>query len=302
MTARGSTACVAWLLCALACNRIDYAPGPLPTAPPLPPLAEPVTALSSGRTVLFAIHQQRAVPLYCQDHGQRRFGADCVPLLPSSLLEVHLSNFSVATLRAAGRSGCTLGGKTLPAFAIVGQLARDGGIVEVTAALWSDSTYPLLLAPPVPTEHLPETPSQLRGMRAACASLGSDASGKPLSTEPLSTWHVDLDGDGVRERVDDVKCFDGKSELVTARIVLLTPGRRPERTVPLRVSSPKAVLRFDAVTDADANGVPEVMLSTLGESSQRIELGRLKDGGLETLNEALCESPVAPAKTRAAAR
>jgi len=301
MTARGSIACVAWLLCALACNRIDYAPGPLPTAPPLPPLAEPVTSLSSGRTVLFAIHRQRAVPLYCQDHGQRRFGADCVMLLPS-LIEVHLSNFTVATLRAAGQSGCTLAGKTLPAFAIVEQSARDGGNGEVTAALWSDTTYPLLLAPPVPTEHQPETPSQLRGMRAACASLGPSASGKPLVAEPLSTWNVDLDGDGVRERLDDVKCFDSKSELVTARIVLLTPGRRPERTVPLRVSSPRAVLRFDAVTDADANGVPEVMLSTVGELRQRIELGRLKDGGLETLHEALCETPVAPPKTRPVAR
>nr|MBP6609374.1 hypothetical protein [Deltaproteobacteria bacterium] len=109
MSARGQVACVAWLLGAVACNRIDYPAGPLPTAPPLPPLAEPQRSSASGHAVLFLVSERLAVPLFCHDHGQRRFGVDCAALLPTGS-EARLTSGAVATLEPAGSSRCTVAG------------------------------------------------------------------------------------------------------------------------------------------------------------------------------------------------
>jgi hypothetical protein len=287
MSARGRVACVAWLLGAVACNRIDYPAGPLPTAPPLPPLAEPQRSSASGHAVLFLLSERLAVPLFCHDHGQRRFGADCAALLPTGS-EARLTSGAVATLQPAGSSRCTVAGRPAPAFALIGLGGADDG-ATLTAALWSDAGYPVLFSPPVPIELLPETPSQLRGWKAACRQLGQQLVGTALGVRPVSTWFVDLDGDGVRERLDEVHCLDGASQKVTAKVQLLTEGRHPERTVPLRVSAASStVVRIDMVSDVDANGVPEVMVRTVGDSEARIELTQLKNGGLLTMIEARC--------------
>lgn len=289
--ARAVVACVAPLLCAVACNRIDYAAGPLPTAPPLPPLAEPLSQVTEGRAVLFVIHEHRAVPLYCHDRGQRRLGADCVSLLPATI-EARVPSTAVISLRLAGLSHCTLDGKPQPAFDLIGVGVGD---VESQVVLWSDAAYPVLLVPPVPAEHMPETPSQLRGMRDACGELGKKQIGQPAAASPLTTWLVDLDGDGVRERLDEVRCVGGANKAVAAHVVFLTPGRRPERTVPLRISTLVSTqLRFDAVMDVDSNGVPEVVVSTLSPMIHRIEVSHLKNTGLESLGELACTT-TAPA-------
>ena len=291
--ARAVAACVASLLCVVACNRIDYAAGPLPTAPPLPPLAEPLSQVTEGRAVLFAIHEQRAVPLYCHDRGQRRLGADCVALLPATI-EARLPSTAMISLRLAGLSHCTLDGKPQPAFDLIGAAARD---VEPLGLLWSDVAYPVLFVPPVPLEHMPETPSQLRGMRDVCGELGKKQIGQTTPATPLTTWLVDLDGDGVRERLDDVRCVGGANKALAAQVVFLTPGRRPERTVPLRIStSASTQLRFDAVMDVDSNGVPEVVVSTWSPTSHRIEVSHLRNSGLESLGELACTTSATPVR------
>lgn len=287
-TARAVVACVGWLLGAVACNRIDYAAGPLPTAPPLPPLAEPPSQVTQGRAVLFAFHEQHAVPLYCHDRGQRRFGADCAGLLPNHI-EARLTSSVVTTLRPLPGSSCTASGKPVPMFEMAEPAAAGS---EQLAALWSDAVHSVMIVPPVPAEHMPETPSQLRGMTDACRKLTGPAPiGPGARAEPLTTWLVDLDGDGVRERLDDVRCVDGATKQMAAQVIFLTPGRRPERTVPLRLSQTATTsVRIDVVTDVDSNGVPEIVVSTVSATSHRIELGHLNNTGLETLTEIVCTS------------
>lgn len=273
----------------LGCNRIDYPTGPLPTAPPLPPLAEPGSRAIEGRSVLLFFDEQRLVPLYCHDHGRRLFGADCAPLLPSSgSVDVHLSSGAVATLSTQGPSHCVLRGVPLPSY---GVQVSDAGLVGATAALWSDTAYPLLSAPPEPTEIMPQTPSQQRGMRAACSQLGQSLGGIASKSELLSTWHVDLDGDGVRERLDQVRCNDAATGGRIGQQLLLTAGRHPERTVPIRtVPDPLTLMQPIAVADVDSNGVPEAVVRTLSRSKLRIELSRLDSAGLVSLAEVECQA------------
>jgi len=80
-------------------------------------------------------------------------------------------------------------------------------------------------------------------------------------------------------------------------VVFLTPGRRPERTVPLRISTLVSTqLRFDAVMDVDSNGVPEVVVSTLSPTSHRIEVSHLQNTGLESLGELACTTSATPVR------
>lgn len=285
MTARGLTACVASLLGLWACNRLDDSTGPKPTAPPLPPLAEPASLAVQGHSVLFAVVAQQAVPLVCHDHGQKRLGADCATLLPSSA-SVRLAGSLSATVQPAGMSACTLGGKPVPAYSL-SELV--GSPTEHRAAMWSDVLHPVMTMPPWPAEHQPETPSQLRGMKQTCDELANALTGRSILPLPQTTWLVDLDGDGVRERIDDVRCGEPKQPIFLAQVLFLTPGRRPERTVPLRVvKQPTETVRIDVVVDVDSNGVPEVMLSQMSPSSQRVEIAHLERVGLMPIAELAC--------------
>ncbi len=277
MTARAVTACLASLLGLACCNRLDDSTGPKPTAPPLPPLAEPASQAVQGRSVLLAVVAQQAVPLFCHDHGQKRLGADCATLLPQSAT-VRLSGSLSATLQPAGQSVCSLGGKPVPGYSLSG--------LEITAteqrvALWSDSLHPVMTTPPWPAEHQPETPSQLRGMKHTCDELSRAQTDRRIVPLPQTTWLVDLDGDGVRERIDDVRCGEPTQPQAIAQVLFLTPGRRPERTMPLRlVRHETETVRLEVVVDVDANGVPEVVLSQISPSSQRIEVAHLARVGL----------------------
>lgn len=277
MMARAVTACLASLLGLLACNRLDDSTGPKPTAPPLPPLAEPASLAGQGRSVLFVVVAQQAVPLFCHDHGQKRLGADCATLLPDSAT-VRLVGSLSATLQPAGPSGCSLGGKSVPGYSLAG---LDVSATEQRVALWSDSLHPVMTTPPWPAEHQPETPSQLRGMKHTCDELARTQPERRMLPLPQTTWLVDLDGDGVRERIDDVRCGDPTQPPASTQVLFLTPGRRPERTIPLRLVRHAAeTVRLEVVADVDSNGVPEVVLSQMSATSQRSEVAHLERVGL----------------------
>lgn len=274
----------------LGCNRIDYPSGPLPTAPPLPPPSEPRSRALDGRSVLLFLDQQRLIPLYCHDHGRRLFGADCAKLLPSGgNLDVRISSGAVGTIGEIGNSRCTLAGAPLPSYAM---MVTDAGLFGATAALWSDTSYPLVSAPPEPPEIQPQTPSQRRGMRAACLQLGQALGGIPAQAEPTATWNVDLDGDGVRERLDEVRCKHATTGADIGQQLLLTAGRHPERTVPIRAATdPSTLMQPIAVADVDSNGVPELVLRTVSPAKLRIELARLESAGLVSLVDVECLPP-----------
>ena len=200
---------------------------------------------------------------------------------------MRISSGAVGTIGEIGNSRCTLAGAPLPSL-------RDDGDrrgLLATAALWSDTSYPLVSAPPEPPEIQPQTPSQRRGMRAACLQLGQALGGiKPA--EPTATWNVDLDGDGVRERLDEVRCKHATTGADIGQQLLLTAGRRPERTVPIRATTdPSTLMQPIAVADVDSNGVPELVLRTVSPAKLRIELARLESAGLVSLVDVECLPP-----------
>ncbi len=285
MTLRRQSVLLALLSGMIGCNRIDYPSGPLPTAPPLPPLAEPVSRAIEGRSVLLFFDEQRLVPIFCHDHGRRLFGADCATLLPTpAVVDLRLSGGLVAQLGPAAESRCVWNGKALPSYAVTGLGSQ---LQTVTAALWSDTSYPLLSSPPLPVEIQPRTPSQQRGMKAACAQLA--VAGSPTQVELIETWNVDLDGDGVRERLDELRCIDERRQQVIGQSVVVTAGRHPERTVPMRaVTDQSSTVQPIAVADVDSNGVPEVVIKTVSPDHTRFELGHLDGVGLSSLVEIEC--------------
>ncbi len=286
MTLRRQSVLLALLTGTIGCNRIDYPSGPLPTAPPLPPLAEPVSRAIEGRSVLLFFDEQRLVPLFCHDHGRRLLGADCAALLPTATGgDLHLSGGLVAQLGTVGESRCSWKGTPLPSYATKN---TSVGSATATAALWSDTSYPLLSSPPLPSEIMPRTPSQQRGMKAACSQLAV-ADGSAPVVELVATWNVDLDGDGVRERLDELRCIDERRLEVIGQSVVVTAGRHPERTVPMRaVTDKSSTVQPIAVADVDSNGVPEVVIKTASPDRIRIELGHLDGVGLSPIVEVEC--------------
>ena len=97
---------------------------------------------------------------------------------------------------------------------------------------------------------------------------------------------------GVRERLDEVRCKHATTGADIGQQLLLTAGRRPERTVPIRAATdPSTLMQPVAVADVDSNGVPELVLRTVSPAKLRIELARLESAGLVSLVDVECLPP-----------
>lgn len=126
-------------------------------------------------------------------------------------------------------------------------------------------------------------------MKAACAQLG--AKDAYMRIEPLLSWDVDLDADGVRERILEMRCPSKNSEGRDIYALLYSAGRHPERTVLLRAAtSGSAVVSVTTVSDVDGDGYPEVVVRTATANRTTFALSRLTSAGLLSLGEARCET------------
>lgn len=285
---------VPWVLgLALSCNRVEHSNGTTPTASPLPAVAKQPFAATAGRSVLFVSDGALLFPLFCHDRDRRMWGADCVGLLPTGKpVVVFFSNQLEVALVPSGRSRCAYAGQPLPAFAMASEQAnvpKDG------VALWADLARPVLVVPPSEDDWVRETPSQRRGMFAACERLGSQPVRETDPPKPIASWAVDLDGDGVRERLDEWVC----PGLVANRVLVGTLGRRPELTLLMRaVKGPSSQARVAAVVDADGDGIPESVVSIVSPEKRRFELAHLRDNNLFTEGFVECEGPASSKSPR----
>lgn len=274
-----------WGLFVGSCNRSDHPAGPVPTAPPLP-LPEFSAPPSPDQTVLFLPFAERWFPFFCHQGNRRMWANDCAKLFSSKTdLEILFSDGSIRSARLLGKSDCSWAGQAISAFALLRETGKQD---RIFSGIWSDSARPVLHVPPV-AERLPETPSEQRYMKAACAQLG--AKDAYMRIEPLLSWDVDLDADGVRERILEMRCPSKNSEGRDIYALLYSAGRHPERTVLLRAAtSGSAVVSVTTVSDVDGDGYPEVVVRTATANRTTFALSRLTSAGLLSLGEARCET------------
>ena len=308
----GAAACVLGLTAALAagCSR-EPPPASAPTAPALP-LAPP-RPRAQAPAALFKLDAPLAWPLLCFDGATQRFvnASDCAGLLPSAMT-LRAERGTPLQIWRTGELGCRLPvsgpGAPLPP----GQ--PDGPSVKVPlyrlvssaepdarAGTWSTLTAPRLFVPPSVPEPLVQTPGQRRGvLRAAHALLSPENQRRLRELRIDAVWMVDLDLDGVRERLDELTLLDGAGVPIGSGI-FVTPGRSLEAR-PLRLLGTTAQHhRLIAAVDLDQDGSTElwiarepVQLTGVGPTdvAPRIdEIGRYTGDGLVTLGQITCRAP-----------
>lgn len=296
-----------------ACSR-EPPPRSAPTAPPLPPL--PPRSRASGAAALFKIDSTVAWPLLCFGASPQRAGADprsdggsepgfikateCGPLLPQSLT-LHGERGARMDLWRSGETECQVAVgpgperrlAKVPLYRLVSTTEPD-----TFAGTWSEGPPPHLHVPPSPPELTVQTPGQRRGVLRSARPLLSPGDRDRLSDLRLDgVWMVDLDLDGVRERVDQLTLVD-RSGVPIGSGVFMTPGRSLEAR-PLRlVANPAQRHRLIAAVDLNQDGHTElwiarepVQLTGVGRSdvAQRIdEVSSYTAGGLVTIDQLSC--------------
>lgn len=293
-----------------------------PTAPPLPPL--PPKSRARGASALFKIDATVAWPLLCFGASSQRAGADpgrdggaesgssssfglsfikateCGPLLPQSLT-LHGERGARMDVWRSGETECQVAGGAgperrlarVPLYRLVSTTEPD-----TFAGTWSAGPPPHLHVPPSPPELTVQTPGQRRGVLRSARPLLSPGDRDRLSDLRLDgVWMVDLDLDGVRERVDQLTLVD-RSGVPIGSGVFMTPGRSLEAR-PLRlVANPAQRHRLIAAVDLDQDGHTElwiarepVQLTGAGRAdvAQRIdEVSSYTAGGLVTIDQLSC--------------
>lgn len=279
-----------------------------PSAPPLPPV--PPKPRARGATALFKIDSTVAWPLICFGGSSLRadLGAgsgfikasECGSVLPQALT-LHGERGSRMDVWRSGETECQVplgpgperGKVKVPLYRLVSTTEPD-----TFAGTWSEGPPPQLHVPPSVPELTVQTPGQRRGVLRSARSLLSPGDRARLIDLRLDgVWLVDLDLDGVRERVDELTLVDSTGVPIGSG-VFMTPGRSLEAR-PLRlVANPAQRHRLIAAVDLDQDGYTElwiarepVQLTGAGRSdvAQRIdEVSSYTGAGLVTIDQLSC--------------
>lgn len=282
-----------------------------PTAPPLPPLQPKPRARAAS--ALFKVDSTVAWPLLCFGPSLKRPGSDagadpgfafafikasdCGPLLPQALT-LHGERGSRMDVWRSGETECQApvgagperGKVKVPLYRLVSTAEPDA-----FAGTWSEGAPPHLHVPPSVPELTVQTPGQRRGVLRSARPLLSPADRERLNDLRLDgVWMVDLDLDGVRERVDELTLVDRSGASIGSG-VFMTPGRSLEAR-PLRlVANPAQRHRLIAAVDLDQDGHTELWIARepvqltgagRGDVAQRIdEVSSYTGGGLVTIDQ-----------------
>lgn len=265
-----------------------------------------------GASALFKIDSTVAWPLLCFGEGRqgRGSGSDlgfgfikasqCGAVLPQSLT-LHGERGSRINIWRSGETECEVAAgpgperrkAKVPLYRLVSTTEPD-----TFAGTWSEGPPPQLHVPPSTPELTVQTPGQRRGVLRSAGHLLSAADRARLSDLRVDgVWMVDLDLDGVRERVDELTLVDGAG-LPIASGVFVTPGRSLEAR-PLRLVANLAQRhRLVAAVDLDQDGHTEVWIARepvqltgagRGDVAQRVdEVSSYTAGGLVTIDQLSC--------------
>jgi hypothetical protein len=167
---------------------------------------------------------------------------------------------------------------------------------------------PKLELPPSPPEALPLPPSESNTIRSSSKNL------LPAAEHPLlgpvtidNVWTVDLDADGLRERLDQARVMEYRGRFALLTGVYVVAGKDAVALRPLRVQLVPAGERerlgrddhsYDvkllAAIDLDHDGRRELWLQVLRPGAVSDAVGRYTDTGLAVFAELTCQTDEPP--------
>lgn len=274
--------------------------------------ADGTTPVSKPTVVLFRQRQGQLVPLACYDKARQalRSGEDCVGLVPDGA-EVRIGDGYGGRLQRGEPLSCrTAAGPTSRStFGVSDGPPGDAGPQPgPPLALWSSGPMPKLELPPSPPDPLPLPPSETLYITNAARNLLPAAQRALLGPVVVdNVWSVDLDLDGLRERLDQVRLLDVKSRFVMLTGVFVVAGKDAVALRPLRVQaleSPQRErlgrddrtheVRMLAALDLDHDRRREVWLQVVRPDSITDSIGRFTDTGVAVFAELTCPSEPPP--------
>lgn len=321
-TARGLGAALA--LC-MAMGAACRQPAPAAGDQVAPPTAAPTVKPPPGSrpsAVLLRQRKGRLVALACYDAAAQalRAGDACAALLPDQT-EVRLGDAHTSRVRRAPPLICQTdkGPVSHPSYALLdGPPADASPTPSLPLALWAAGPLPKLELPPVPPEPIPLPPSERQAIRRAASLLLPPPQRLLLGDVTIdSVWVVDLDADGLRERLDQVRLFDVRGRFAMLTGVFVVAGQDAVALRPLRVQIVPPAERerlgaddhsYDttmfAAVDLDHDSRREVWLQLGHGGLTEDTVGRFLDGGLTTFAAMTCDDPASgpplPAPSRPA--
>ncbi len=303
-------------------KKFEFAPDEKPSGPPIP-VAQPSQALpDSSRAggaaggpvvakpsvVLLRRWSSQLVALACYDATTRtmRAGDDCFALIPETA-EVRSGDASTVRIRRAPPLLCRTPQGTIshPAFALPdgppGDAAPKPG---PPLALWSSGPAPKLELPPSPPEALPLPPSESSTIRSSSKNLLPPAQHALLGPVTIdNVWTVDLDADGLRERLDQARVLELRGRFALLTGVYVVAGKDAVALRPLRVQLVPPAERerlgrddhsYDvqmmAAIDLDHDGRRELWLQVRRPGVTSDSVGRFTDTGLAVFAELTCQT------------
>jgi hypothetical protein len=258
--------------------------------------------------VLLRRRRGQLMALACYDEARQALGAGdaCAGLIPDGA-EVRISDASTVRVRRAPPRTCQTpsGPQEHPTFALLyGPPGDAGPNPGPPLALWSSGPMPKLELPPSPPESLPLPPSESGTIRSSSRNLLVEAPA-PLLGEVLidSVWSVDLDADGLRERLDQVRVLEQRGRFVLLSGVFVVSGKDAVALRPLRVQlsliaererlgrdDRSREVKLLAALDLDHDGRRELWLQVEQPGLTTDSVGRYTDTGLAVFAELTCQN------------
>lgn len=269
-------------------------------------------AVGKPSVVLFRQRMGQLVPLACYDKERQalRIGEDCVALVPPAA-EVRIGDGYGGRLQPGERLSCRTddGPTSRSTFRVSEGPPGDAGPRPgPPLALWSSGSLPKLELPPSPPDPLPLPPSETLYITNAARNLLPAAQRALLGPVVVdNVWSVDLDVDGLRERLDQVRLLDVRSRFVMLTGVFVVAGKDAVALRPLRVQTLPSQLRerlgrddrsyevrMLAALDLDHDHRREVWLQVLRPDWITDSIGRFTDTGVAVFAELTCPSEPPP--------
>ena len=259
--------------------------------------------------VLFRRRHGQLLPLACYSEVTQRLhaGSDCAALVPEGA-EVRIGDTYAGRVRPGAPLVCQTpaGPLALPTFGLLEGPPGDAGPNPgPPLALWSSGPPPKLALPPTPPEPIPLPPSESLYITNSSRNL------LPLAQRLLTgqvvvdnVWTVDLDADGLRERLDQVRLLEVRSRFMMLAGVFVVAGKDAVALRPLRVQLiPPAQrerlgrddhsydVKMIAALDLDHDSRRELWLQVAHPDATTDSLGRFGDTGLSVFAELTCPNP-----------
>jgi hypothetical protein len=268
-----------------------------PTGPSQPPRPS---------VVLFSRRHGQLLPLACYSEVTQRLhaGSDCAGLLPEDA-EVRIGDTYGGRLRPGQPLVCQTktGPLVLPTFGLLEGPPGDAGPQPgPPLALWSSGPLPKLELPPSPPEPLPLPPSESLYITNSSRNLLPPAQRLLIGQVVVdNVWTVDLDADGLRERLDQVRLLEVRRRFMMLTGVFVVAGKDAVALRPLRVQliPPEQRERLGrddhsydvkmlAALDLDHDSRRELWLQVARPETTTDSLGRFTDTGLAVFAELTC--------------